>query len=137
MRRPGIFKEQVHQFVSKYVPGGLPRNHTRQLWMNRKILISIWKKERVWKTVKNRQITPGYRQIEKSGKMMRKAKRNLEKKLVTRSRGNYVRVIICLKRRMTSRPSIGPLQDKYRYSVTNSEGKATLFNKTFQEIFIR
>ncbi len=87
--------------------------------------------------MKNRQITPGYRQIDKSGKMIRKAKRNLEKKLVTRSAGNNVRAIICLKRRMTSRPSIGPLQDKDRYSVTDSVGKATLFNKTFQEIFIR
>ncbi len=52
--------------------------------MSRDILRAIRKKKRVWKKIKNGQITPKYWQIEKEVKnMIRNAKRKFEKRLAT------------------------------------------------------
>ncbi len=124
--------------VEKHVPRRRKRNQNKLAWMTREILRAVRKKKRMWKAVRNSQITEEYKQVEKEVKnLIRNAKRKFEKKLASGNDGNKRPFFAYVKQRTKSRPTIGPLKDPDGNTVSDTVNMADLLNNTFKDVFTK
>jgi hypothetical protein len=132
------FTEKVNGLLKLHVPTRRRRNQHRLKWMTKEILRAIRKKKRMWKRVREGQITEEYKKVEKEVKnMIRKAKRRFEKKLAAGGDGNKRPFFAYVKQRTKSRAAVGPLKDGSGNTISDNVGMTNLLNSTFKAGFTR
>jgi hypothetical protein len=132
------FAEKVKHLMDKYIPCRRRRNQNRPKWMSTEIMRAIRKKKRLWKVVKDGQITEEYKRVEKSVKnMIRKAKRKFERKLAAGGEANRRPFFAYVKQKTKTRLAVGPLKDQSGNTVADDVGMANLLNGTFKAVFTR
>ena len=118
-----------------------PRNHNRPAWLSQNILRAIRRKKRLWTKAKSGECVEEYRKEEKSVRnMIRKAKRNFEKKIADGSAKDGIskrKFFSYVKRRTKCRSSIGPLRDGEGLVISDSKAMSTTFNNYFSSVFTR
>ena len=118
-----------------------PRNHNRPAWLSQNILRAIRRKKRLWTKAKSGECVEEYRKEEKSIRnMIRKAKRNFEKKIADGSAKDGIskrKFFSYVKRRTKCRSSIGPLRDGEGLVISDSKAMSTTFNNYFSSVFTR
>ena len=83
------FKKKVTGAVNKHVPMRKVKRGGRPVWMTREILAAIRRKNRVWEAAKNTRSKEEFKAMDKRvKKIIRSAKRSMEKKLADGSGGN-------------------------------------------------
>ncbi len=70
-------------------------------------------------------------------RLIRNAKRNFEKRLACQNGGNSRPFYAYIKQRTKTRPSIGPLKNANKETVSEDQGMAELLNNFFSSVFTR
>ena len=130
------FNNVVNIGLDRYIPLKPRRSNFKPPWMTKKIKRLCNKKKRLWKifrTTRNPSDEDAFKTCQKEcTKVVRAAKRRHEKKLSnkenTRGYNAYV------KRRLKTKPNIGPLKDD-RSVVNDDVGMAELLNRYFCSVF--
>ena len=131
-------KSKIHKVVKNHVPTRRVKNGGRPAWMRRELMAAIRKKRRLWKAAKNGGSMEEYREEDKKvKKQIRKAKRDMEKKLAQGNDGNKRPFYAYVKRKTKSRPTVGPLKDGQGRTVEDDEEMAEELNKYFSSVFTR
>ncbi len=132
------FKAKIADSVRRNVPTRKVNNRGRPVWMTREIMAAVRRKKLLWEKVKGGMATDEYREADKAvKKMIRSAKRKLEKKLADGYSGNSRPFYSYIKKKTKSRPSIGPLKDKNEKVVTEDQEMAEVLNEFFSSVFTR
>ena len=98
----------------------------------------VRKKRRLWKTVKNGGEKQKYEEAAKKvKKMIRAAKRGLEKRLAKEKCGNSKPFYNYVKKKTTSRSGIGPIRRENGDLVTEEKEMAEELNRFFSSVFTR
>ena len=110
------FSETIDKATADCIPTRLHRCCNRPLWMNRNMLRMIRKKRRLWKwycQTRDYAELRAYKKVEQEVQLVvRRAKRDLERKLAKNARKNPKAFYAYLNNTAKSRPSIGPLESK-------------------------
>jgi hypothetical protein len=133
-----LLKDRVGETVRKFVPIRAVSNRQRPAWMTREILQGLKRKRRLWKKAKSGKGQGEYEEVEKKVKsMIRKAKRNFERRLADGNGGNSKPFYSYIKRKTKCRSNIGPLKNEAKETVADDQGMAELLNKFFGSVFTR
>jgi hypothetical protein len=134
----GKLNGKLHEMVRKHVPVRKVKKNGRPIWMTREVLAAVNKKKRLWKEAKNGGSMESYKEEEKRVKrLIRNAKRSLEKRLADGNGGNKRPFYAYIKRKTKSRASVGPLKDENGSTVEETEKMAELLNNFFSSVFTR
>ena len=110
------FSETIDKATVDCIPTRLHRCCKRPLWMNRNMLRMIRKKRRLWKwycQTRDYAELRAYKKVEQEVQLVvRRAKRDLERKLAKNARKNPKAFYAYLNNTAKSRPSIIPLKSK-------------------------
>ena len=133
------FKEIVTQAMDDWVPWKRKGGRRKPRWMNGKIERLIDKKKRLWarfRESKKQRDREAYKVAEKELKShVRKAKKNLEKKVADQSKENPKQFYQYLKGQRANRVKVGPLKDKTGRLVVDAKEQATLLNSQYVSVF--
>jgi hypothetical protein len=106
--------------------------------MTRAIMAAIRKKKKLWEEAKAGGSMDAYKAEDKKvRKLIRNAKRNLEKKLADGTDGNNRPFFAYVKKRTKVKPTIGPLKKPGGEPVTGYREMAELLNEYFSLVFTR
>ena len=114
-----MVKEDLVDMVKATVPMRPRRNPNRPPWMNQQILREIRKRKRMWKSNKD-----GGRYEEQSRlvkKLIRNAKRKLERRLADGVGGNNRPFYSYVRSRTKNRDGVGPLKDRSGQLVSGND----------------
>ena len=128
-----MVKEDLVDMVKATVPMRPRRNPNRPPWMNQQILREIRKRKRMWKSNKD-----GRRYEEQSRlvkKLIRNAKRKLERRLADGVGGNNRPFYSYVRSRTKNRVGVGPLKDRSGQLVSGNKEMATMLNDYFSSVF--
>ena len=131
-----IFRDHLQAAVNDYVPVKQAGPPGRPPWMSREIAAALRRKRKLWKESQQRGAADEYRLANnKVKKLIRKSKRNFEKKLAEGGQCNRRPFFAYVKRKTKSRPTVGPLMDRDRNKVTGNKEMADLLNTFFCSVF--
>jgi len=134
----GRFKERIQSTVHKNVPTRKVKNNGRPAWMRREIMAAIRKKKKLWERVKGGGAAAEYKEQEKLVKnMIKKAKRQFEKKIAEGGNKNKKPFFAYVKRKTKSRQGVGPLKTGDGRTVTDDCDMAEMLNGFFSSVFTR
>ena len=131
-----VFRDHLQAAVNKYVPVKQAGPPGRPPWMSREISAAIRSKRRLWRETQSRGRTEEYRRADKEvKKLIRKSKREYEKKLAKGGPTNRRPFYAYVKRKTKSRQTVGPLLDRAKNKVTDNKGMVDLLNRYFSSVF--
>ena len=138
------FYEVLDRVTSQCVPTKLRRTSTRPLWMNQNIMRMLRRKRRLWRAYSGEgyyrqdyQDYLAYQEVQKElKKMIRKAKRKLEKDLARKAKKNPKKFFSYMKSKTANRVSVGPLVGEGGM-VTDSKEMAGILNAQYTGVFTR
>ena len=124
-------KEKLKRTVDTNVPKKKGRRSTRPPWLTQEIMRGIRKKKRLWKRARNGQGREQYQEEEKKvKKLIRNAKRNLEKRLAN-EKNNKRPFYAYVKGKTKSRQTVGPLKREDGKTTETDKETAEELNKFF------
>ena len=130
-----LLKKKLEETTEKNVPKRRRRNRNRPPWLTQEILRGIRKKKRMWKKVRNGEGREEYREEEKIvGKMIRNAKRSLEKRLA-KEKNNKRPFYAYVKGKTKSRQTVGQLRRKDGTTTENDKEAAEELNIFFGSVY--
>ena len=135
----GLLRSKLDQLVEENVPTCTFRPRKSD-WMTGDILREIRRKRRQWKKAKvgGEEDRAEYEDTAKKlKKMIRNAKRNMEKKLATERYYNSKPFYNYIKKKSTTRSTIGPLINNQGDTVSEEEEIAEELNEYFASVFTR
>jgi hypothetical protein len=101
-------------------------------------MAAIRRKQRLWRSAKKGKNVEDYEAADKEVKrLIRNAKRNFEKRLACQNGGNSRPFYAYIKQRTKTRPSIGPLKNANKETVSEDQGMAELLNNFLSSVFMR
>ena len=128
-------KEKLKRTVEEHVPKKKGRRSTRPPWLTQEIMRGIRKKKRMWKRARNGQGREQYQEEErKVKKMIRNAKRNLEKRLAN-EKNNKRPFYAYVKGKTKSRQTVGPLKKEDGKTTESYKETAEELNKFFASVY--
>ena len=135
------FKDTVSSTVNSCVPKKKRRNNSKPLWMQRNAMRIIRKKRRLWKrysTTRDYQSYLAFKKVQNEAtSVIRKAKREFEKKLADSAKKNPKAFYQYLNSRCKVQSKVGPLKDSSGNVCTDDAIQAGLLNDKFVESFTR
>jgi hypothetical protein len=135
------FKMTVSSTVDSCVPRKKRRNSSKPLWMQRNVMRIIRKKRRLWNrytTTHDYQSYLAFKRVQNEAtSMIRKAKREFEKKLAASAKKNPKAFYQYLNSKCKVQSKVGPLKDTSGNVHTDDSIQAGLLNKKFVESFTR
>ena len=131
-------KGSIQEAENKSVPLKRRRISTRPLWMQQNVMRVIRKKRRLWETYrrsKDYEEYQAYQKVQKEARMLvRRAKRNFEKKLAKEAKRKPKLFYSYLKSRTSNKQSVGPLKTGEKM-VSDNTGMADILNNFFTSVF--
>ena len=107
-----VLKTNVLKAVKKHVPMRKVKAGGRPAWLTQPIMAAIRRKKRLWEETKKGGSMDEFRSEDKRvKKMIRTAKRNMEKRLAEGGEGNSRPFYTYVKKKTKAKPTIGPLKD--------------------------
>ena len=104
--------------MKKHVPVRKVKAGGKPAWLTRPIMAAIRKKKKVWEEAKQGGSMEAFKAEDKRvKKLIRTAKRNMEKRLAEGGEGNSRPFYAYVKKRTKAKPTIGPLKDKEGYQL--------------------
>jgi hypothetical protein len=132
------FKNKVHGAVRRFVPTRKVKNDGRPAWMKNEILAALRRKKKLWQRAKGGRGVEEYKEQEKLVKnMIKKAKRQFEKKLAEGGSSNKKPFFAYVKRKTRTRQGVGPLRGGDGRVVTDDTEMAEVLNSFFSSVFTR
>ena len=133
------FKANLHAVIEDSIPKKKRRHSNRPLWMNQNVMRIIRKKRRLWRWYCQTSDYEDYQSYHKTcavaSKAVRKAKRNLERKLARDIKSNPKPFYKYLNSNTKSRSKVGPLKDKLGNLQTDDQEMVGILNETFSSVF--
>ena len=134
-----IFNDKLSEVIESCIPKKKRRFSSRPLWMNQNVMRVIRKKRRLWKwycQTKDYQDYLSYQKVcSTATKAVRKAKKNLERKLAKNIKSNPKSFYKYLNSCSKSRSKVGPLRDDDGVLQTDDKDMTSLLNNTFGSVF--
>ena len=123
------------------VPKRKRRNNSKPLWMRRNVMRIIRKKRRLWRhycTTDDHHSYLAYKQVQKeTTSIIRKAKRDFEKKLAADAKKNPKAFYRYMNSRCKVQSKVGPLKDHDGNIQTDDAVQSTILNDKFVTCFTR
>ena len=136
-----LFKSKVEEAVESCIPKKLRRNSSKPLWMQKNVMRTIRKKKRLWKQYRSSgdyRSYLAYKQSQKLAKaVIKRAKKNLEKKLAKDIKKNPKAFYSYISNRSKVQSRVGPLKDKNGQIQTDDSVQACILNDQFVKAFTR
>jgi len=136
-----LFKSIITSATEECVPKTIGKQTSQPVWMNRNLLRLIRCKKRRWwkyKDFKTQENLDNYKIMERTvQKSVRNAKKNYERKLSMKEKGNDRAFNSYLKNRLGLRTTIGPLHDIDGSLVIENDDMARILNNFFASVFTR
>ena len=134
-----LFKTKLLSTIEESIPKKKRRCSNRPLWMIQNVMRTIRKKRRLWKWYCTTKDYEDYQAYQKTcsiaRKAVRKAKRNLERKLARDAKTNCKPFYRYLNSCTKTRTKVGPLRDDDGVLQTDDQKMAEMLNKTFISAF--
>ena len=122
-----LIQDKIFSVVDSCIPKKRRRINNKPLWMNRNIMITIRKKRRLWKWFCNTHDGKDYNAYTKTrdevNKAIKKAKRNLEKRLAKDAKSNPKPFYQYMAKQTKCHTRVGPLKDKNGKIQNKDEGQ--------------
>jgi hypothetical protein len=135
------FKETVLSIEDECIPKKKRRRNSKPLWMRRNVMRTVRKKRRLWKhycTTNDYQSYLAYKRVQKeTTSIIRKAKRDFEKKLAADSKKNPKAFYRYMNSRCKVQSKVGPLKDENGNVQTDDNIQATILNDKFASCFTK
>ena len=138
-----ILTNIIHEAVRKFVPIKTRRRRgkaSKPLWWNRNIYKARRNRLRWWNRYKESKLHEDYLKYQsaqrKAGKLIRQAKRKLEKKIADNIKIDTKHFFKYARSQMRAKETIGPIEDKDGNLIVNDNQKtATALNDHFVNMF--
>ena len=136
-----FLRDKIDSGTEKFVPSFTSTRKTRPPWLTQQITREIRAKRRAWKAWKKDGIPAlrtRYENLRKSvTKMIRNAKRKMEKELANERSKNEKKFSRYIRSKTKSRTTIGPLQGRDGNKITGDKDMANELNMQFSSVFTR
>ncbi len=133
------FKHKLTSVIDKCIPKKNRRYSNRPLWMKQNVMRILCKKRRQWKWYCSTKDYAAYQAYQKTSnlvsKAVRKAKRDLEKKLAKHAKSNPKAFYQYMNSSTKTRSKVGPLKDNKNQLHTNDTEIVDILNTTFSSVF--
>lgn len=134
-----IFKDKLLSVVESATPMKKRRVNNRPLWMQQSVMRIIRKKKRQWElwcTTQDYRCYLAHKKTEREvSKAVRKAKRNLEKKLAKDAKNNPKPFYRYMNNQSKIHTKVGPLKDENGVIQTADSDLVKLLNTQFSSVF--
>ncbi len=131
-------RDRLQAAVNSHVPVKQVGPPGRPPWMTREIQAALKRKRRLWRSARETGCAAEYKEADKEvKKMIRRSKRNFEKKLASGDRNNKRPFYAYVKKKTKSRATIGPLLNKDKIKVTTDKDMADVLNRFFCSVFTK
>ena len=132
-----MLRDRLEEITEEHVPTCVFKQRKSD-WMNGELLRELRRKRRLWKKAKQGIDVAEYEEAEKKVKrMIRNAKRNMEKKLAQDCTKNSKPFYSYIRKKTKCRANIGPLVNNAGATISGEEEMAEELNKYFSEVFTR
>ena len=136
-----FFKVTYSSIVDACIPKKKRRNNSKPLWMQKNAMKIIRKKRKLWKHYTQSQDYQSYlafKRVQNEVKsVVRKAKREFEKKLASDVKKNPKAFYSYLSSRCKVQAKVGPLKDSVGSVQTDDSTQAEILNQKFSTAFTR
>ena len=136
-----FFKETVLSIEDECIPTKKRRMNSKPLWMRRNVMRTIRKKRRLWKhycTTNDYQSYVAYKRVQKeTTSIIRKAKRDFEKKLAADAKKNPKAFYRYINSKCKVQSKVGPLKDANGNVQTDDNEQAAILNNKFVSCFTK